>query len=241
MAVGAGPSDAPAPVLRDLPGAAVPGQGSRWGGDGWLLVRGGGGAAPGGTFYGASQAGAVLRYRLAPASAHAPELYLRGAAALAAAPGQDAAVGFGLRPFPRLPVRIGGEVRATRNRFSTRLRPALVAVSELPPQALPLGFTGDLYAQGGWIGGPAAQAFGDLQVHAEHPAGRAGLWQPRLGAGLWAAGQRGAERLDIGPVASVTGRVGAGPLLRLELDWRLRAAGNAAPGSGPALVLAASF
>lgn len=53
----------------------------RWSGDGWLLLRRGGsarvatGAAP--ATYGASQAGAVIRYRLDPGSRHRPEAYLR--------------------------------------------------------------------------------------------------------------------------------------------------------------------
>ena len=214
---------------------------SRWSGDAWLLWRGGAEVAPGGTFYGASQLGAVVRYRLDPASPKRPAVYLRAAAALAATPQQDAALGVGLRPLAGLPLQVGLEGRVTANRFATRLRPAVLAVTELPSWPLPLGFTGELYAQAGWIGGPAAGLFGDLQVRAERPWGDGRTWQPRLGAALWAAGQRGAQRLDLGPVASLQGRVEAGPLVRFELGWRLRAAGNAAPGSGPALVLASSF
>lgn len=213
----------------------------RWSADAWLLWRGGAGAVGGATFYGASQAGAVVRYRLQAADPHRPVVYLRAAAALAATAEQDAALGIGLRPLPGMPVMAGLEARLTRSRFATRLHPAVLAVSELPPVGLPFKLVGDLYAQGGWIAGPDAGAFGELQFKAERAlAGRAG-WHARIGAGLWAAGQSGAQRLDLGPVASVIGRAGNGPLLRLEVDWRLRAAGNAAPGSGPALVLASGF
>lgn len=166
---------------------------------------------------------------------------MRVAAALAAAAEQDAAVGIGLRPLPGVPLLAAVEARMMHNRFASRLRPAVVAVTELPPLPLPLGLAAECYAQGGWIGGSAGGLFGDLQLRAERLLVDRTRWQPRIGAGLWAAGQRGAQRLDLGPVASLSGRVGSGPYLRLELDWRLRLAGNAAPGSGPALVLASSF
>ena len=58
----------------------------RWSADGWLLWRRGSTLAPAGGLltpsYGASQAGVVLRYRLAPGSALRPAAYLRATAAL---------------------------------------------------------------------------------------------------------------------------------------------------------------
>jgi hypothetical protein len=44
-------------------------------------------------------------------------------------------------------------------------------------------------------------------------------------------------RLDIGPRASMRVR----PNMRVHLDWRQRLVGNAEPGSGPAVTLAADF
>lgn len=223
------------------PGATEPHRDRRWSGDAWLLGRGDAPGAVSGPFYGASQVGAVLRYRLIPRSPLRPTLYLRGAAALDPAPEQDAALGVAFRPVSRLPLAIGVECRMTRNRYASRLHPALVAVAGLPPRSLPGGFTAELYAQGGWIGGPRPEAFGDLQVRAERVVRGTAGWQARLGGGLWAAGQRGAGRIDLGPVASLSGPLASGATVRFELDWRLRAAGNAAPGSGPALVVATSF
>ena len=62
-----------------------------------------------------------------------------------------------------------------------------------------------------------------------------------LGAGVWGAAQADGALID---------RLDAGPSLRLRhdrlplglsADWRFRLAGNAEPGSGPALTVYASF
>jgi hypothetical protein len=80
------------PVLASPPVPYLPAarqQALRWSADGWILWRQGGngfnlpGAGlPGASLpagaYGSSQAGVVLRYRLAPASPLRPTLYLRG-------------------------------------------------------------------------------------------------------------------------------------------------------------------
>ena len=56
--------------------------------------------------YGRSQAGAVLRYRLAPASAHSPQAYIRASSALAGPLDKDLAAGLSGRPVPRVPLRV---------------------------------------------------------------------------------------------------------------------------------------
>ena len=61
-----------------------------------------------------------------------------------------------------------------------------------------------------------------------------------MGAGAWAAAQPGLSRLDLGPQAALRLPV-AGHAMTLAADWRLRAAGNAAPGSGPTLTLTTDF
>ncbi len=95
------------------------------------------------------------------------------------------------------------------------------------------GEAGLIPAGGDWFAG--GQASAELR----------GTWRSvrwAAGAGLWAAGQAtGADTI---------GRVDVGPLLRvahpavpamLQIDWRLRAAGEAEPGSGPAVTVSASF
>ncbi|MBS0285465.1 MAG: hypothetical protein JSS15_13700, partial [Proteobacteria bacterium] len=57
--------------------------------------------------------------------------------------------------------------------------------------------------------------------------------------GAWGGAQRGAARLDVGPAAGVA--VPAAMPLRISLEWRQRIAGDARPGSGPALSIGADF
>lgn len=228
---------------RGPAGASLP----RWSADGWLYLRRGT-ADPitfprltsGGT-YGSSQTGAILRYRLAPADAHRPTLYLRGAAALNGTREQEAALGFAARPLARLPIAAMAELRATRDAQGTRARPAVALVTELPPQKLPFGFTGEAYGQAGYVGGRAATAYVDGLIRAERPLGTVAGAEINAGGGAWGAKQRGASRVDVGPVASVRLRLGDTASARLEADWRFRVAGRAHPGSGPALTLSAGF
>ncbi len=216
----------------------------RWSGDGWLLLRGGNGTiAPGPTYgnYGASQAGAVIRYRLDPRDVRKSSAYLRATAALNGTREQEAALGLSARPLARVPVVAMAEVRAFRDTSGVRLRPAVLLVTELPPQKLPLGFSGEIYAQGGYIGGRNSTAFIDGLARAERPVTDISGAALRAGGGAWGAKQRGAGRLDLGPVASVTVRLSDSASARLEADWRFRVAGRAKPDSGPALTLSAGF
>lgn len=224
---------------------------SRWSGDGWLLLRRGGngfnlpGAGlPGANLpsgaYGASQAGAVIRYRLAPASSYRPSLYLRATSALHSPRGEEVAAGLSVRPLPRVPLAAMVEARATRTMTGTVVRPAAAVVSELPPVDLPLGLRGEAYVQAGYVGGRGATAFADGQARLERRLVSAGRWQLRAGGGTWGGAQKGAKRLDVGPTATLD--VPLGPINgRLAADWRFRVAGNAAPTSGPALTLSAGF
>lgn len=218
---------------------------TRWSGDGWLLLRDGGSAvalAAGAAGYGGSQAGAVVRYRLAGESALRPTAYVRLAGALGGvAIDKQAALGLSVRPLPRLPVALLVEGRVQQSDSGTRLRPAVALVSELPPQRLPLGVDAEFYGQVGWVGASAATGFFDAQLTADRPVGPiAPGMELRAGAGVWSGGQRGAARLDVGPRLALRMNLGA-VSARLALDWRLRVAGQALPGSGPALTLAAGF
>lgn len=216
---------------------------SRWSGDGWVFYRRGSGdpAAAAGLFptYGASQAGGLVRYALAPGSSRAPQAYLRVSRALDVAQ-SEAAAGLSLRPLPGVPVRVLGEARLQRDAGQTRLRPAASVISELPPVRLPLAAQGELYAQAGYVAGKQATPFFDAQATVERALLAAGPAELSVGAGAWAGGQKGSARLDLGPRASL--RVGLGEVSsRLAFDWRFRVAGNARPGSGPAVTFSAGF
>ncbi len=230
------PDALPAP----RPDPAAP---SRWSGDGWVLLRRGSDGlttAPSFARYGASQAGAVLRYRLVPASPLRPQANLRLTRALVGSRESEAAAGLSLRPLGGVPLRLYGEGRVQRVAGDTRLRPAASLVTELPLLALPLGAEAEVYAQGGYVGGTDATPFFDAQLTADRKLAARGPAELRLGAGVWAGGQEGASRIDLGPRATLRLRIGEAPS-RLALDWRFRVAGNAAPASGPALTLSAGF
>ena len=195
--------------------------------------------------YGASQAGGVLQYRLAPSSRRDPRLYTRAYRALVSRGESELALGASLRPLPRVPVRLAGEVRYTDAAFSETFRPAAYAVTELAPVRLPLGTVLEVYGQGGWVGGPGETPFADGQATVTRPLPVvARLTDERLrlslGAGAWGGAQRDAQRLDLGPTLRLDLRIGKVPA-RVSVDWRLRVAGDAAPGSGVAATVATGF
>lgn len=217
----------------------------RWSFDAWLLLRPGGTGepVPGGRLasYGASQAGAVIRYRLAPGIPHRPTAYARATQALAAGKESELAAGIAARPLPALPVSVYSEVRVTRHGSGeAELRPAAFAVTEFPPVPLPLGLRGEAYAQAGYVGGKFATAFADGQARVDGEVARFDLAEVRAGAGVWAGAQKGAARLDVGPTASLDLALGDAPA-RLALDYRWRIAGDAAPGRGIAVTLSTGF
>jgi len=216
----------------------------RWSADGWVLLRreaGFSSLATSGGSYGASQIGAVLRYRLDRTSANKPSLYLRTSAALNGTREQEAAFGMSLRPVARLPLLAFGEARVSRSATGTQIRPAAFIVTELPPARLPLGVRGEAYVQAGYVGGKGASAFVDGQVRIDTKLFSLGKSEMRFGGGAWGGAQVGASRLDVGPSASLSFRLENTASARLSADWRFRVAGNAAPASGPALTLSAGF
>lgn len=235
------PAAAP-PLQASLPQHAPPYAGSRWSADAWLMARQDttGGIASGRPSYGRSQAGAVLRYRLIPDSARGPQVYLRGSSALAGPLERDFAAGLSARPLPRVPVRVALEARVSQTAQGTELRPAAIAVTELPPVRLPGGLQAEAYVQGGYVGGRFATAFVDGQARVERAVARIGEAEVTAGAGAWGGAQEGAARLDVGPSAAVSFRLGD-TRGRVAADYRFRVAGDAEPRSGPALTLSAGF
>lgn len=225
--------------------AAAPSSPDRWSSDSWLLLRPdssgevSAGARPAG--YGASQAGAVVRYRLAPDSGHRPALYARASQALAGGKDSELAAGIAARPLPAVPVSLYAEMRATQGSGgAVKLRPAAFAVTELPPARLPLGLHGEAYVQAGYVGGAFATAFVDGQARIDRELARFSLGAVRTGVGVWGGAQKGAARLDVGPSAAFQLDLGPAPA-RLAVDYRVRVAGNAAPGTGVAVTLSTGF
>ena len=239
----------PQSLLRD--GDALPdlarvraGAERRWSGDGWLMWRQGGAAPVHGLApptYGASQGGAVLRYRLAAASALQPTLYLRVTGAMDGSGEADSAFGFSARPIAGLPLTAAVEARVSRfSNGSTHLRPAAMVITELEPQPMPFAMRAEIYGAAGYVGGPGATAFVDGQLRVDHHVATVGPSEIRAGGGVWGGAQQGASRVDVGPTASI-GLASGHAAARLRFDWRMRVAGDAAPTSGPAVTIAAGF
>ncbi len=217
----------------------------RWSMDAWTLLRKSGGRVPrAGTLpatYGASQAGAVLRYRIAMDDPRRPTAYLRTTSSVGAINETTAALGLSARPIPRLPVVAALEGRVTAQGGSRRVQPVAMAVTELPPIPLPGALRAEAYGQAGYVAGRYATPFADGQLRVDRSLLTVGRVEARAGGGVWGGIQKGASRLDAGPGATVSMPLTSKVFGRLALDWRFRVAGNAEPGSGPAVTVAAGF
>ncbi|HEY6814593.1 MAG TPA: hypothetical protein VI168_03545, partial [Croceibacterium sp.] len=146
---------AAAPLLASLPQHAPRSTGARLSADAWLMLRQDTTTpvVSGRPSYGRSQAGAVLRYRLARSSPHGPQAYLRASSAVTGPRDGDLAAGLSARPVPRVPLRVALEARIGRTDAGTELRPAAIAVTEFAPLALPHRVRAEAYVQGGYVGG----------------------------------------------------------------------------------------
>lgn len=233
---------APAGEAKSLNAAQA--DAARWSLDAWAFWRDGShrlssdaGRSP---VYGASQLGAVMRYRLAPSSSHDPRAYVRAYKALVTDGESELAAGLSARPVGQLPLRAHAELRATRFARSTEIRPAAFVTTELPQKELGLGVRGEVYAQAGYVGGEGATAFADGQLHLMKGVSEFDLGKISVGGASWAGAQEGSNRLDIGPSMRLDIEVGGTPA-RVSVDWRERVAGNAEPGSGVAVTLSTRF
>jgi hypothetical protein len=207
---------------------------SRWSGSAWLLVRQGGAGplAPGGTL-GGSQAGARLAYRFAGGPSRPLALTARLSGPLGRA-GAEGAVGVEWRPIAAFPFSMLAERRQALGR-EARSAFAFAVHGGVSRHQVARGVTLDGYAQAGIVGARSRDLFADGSASLSVGAGRV-----EIGAGVWAGAQPGASRLDLGPRLSVRLPASTGSL-RLSAEWRIRVAGDARPGSGPALTLGAGF
>lgn len=240
------PLAAPPPILIDRPVAAyreiltpvgtspaqvsLPPLDSRWSASAWLVARPGSGvgAAPGGQL-GGSQAGVRLSYLL-------DRRQRIGAFARITAPrsgrGKEAAVGVEWQPL-RAPVRLVAERRFGLDDIPGGTGVGIVAGVDT---SLPAGFRLEAYGQSGAIYRDRIEPYADGSARVTRRLVSIGGADLALGGGVWGGAQRGASRLDLGPSVSVSVKS-----LRLSLDWRQRVAGDALPGSGPALTLGSDF
>lgn len=213
----------------------LPPDAGRWSASAWLLVRqsrGGTPLAPGGLL-GGDQAGARLLYRLNGSPERALSLSGRLYAPLGRPGSAEAAVGVDWRPIAGIPVNILAERRQALGREGR----SAFSLTLYGGRSLELrnGIRLETYAQAGIVGARRRDLFADGAVRIGVPVGPV-----EIGGGAWAAAQPGARRLDVGPQVSF--RLPVERMnLRVSADWRLRVAGNAEPGSGPALTLGTDF
>ncbi len=201
----------------------------------WALLRGRpapistpSAIASGGTL-GGSQAGARLTYnldrKLALAMRMNSEIGKRGG---------EVAAGLRFQPIARVPVWISAERRQRVGKYGGgRNAFALFAEGGLWGQKLPLGFQFDGYAQAGVVGLRKRDKFVDGAMTVTRPL--TGRFSG--GLGFWGGAQPGVYRVDAGP--RLTYRLN--DAIAVHVDYRQRLAGNAEPGSGPAVTVAGNF
>lgn len=256
----AGPGGGPRPGDPSFPGSnpppfAAPDPGKpnaepdRWSLDAWVFAREGSRSAPIAQtrvpIYGASQAGAILQFRADPDASRDPRVFVRAYQALVPNGESELALGVSARPVQAMPVRAVVELRGVEDSVGSDLRPAAYAVTEIAPITLSAGFDLEAYGGAGYVGGRAETFFADGQIGLFREVATldgVGNRPVRLsiGGGAWGGAQTGAERLDIGPSVRIDMTLGEKPV-RLSVDYRGRAAGDAAPGSGVAATLSTRF
>lgn len=212
----------------------------RWHGSGWLLWRDGG-ASPGEAIpvsrLGGSQAGLRIDYDLmSQTSSVQASAYGRVTSALASPAAPEAAIGLSIQPVRSIPVRIAAERRIALGKGGRNAN-SVMAVGGFGPAPIGPALMAEGYAQTGLVGFRRQDAFVDGKLSLLAPLSQSPI---RIGAALSGGAQPGASRLDIGPELQV--RLPLPQLsARIAVEWRERVAGDARPGSGLAMTLAADF
>ena len=150
---------------------------------------------------------------------------------------RELALGMRLQPSKSLPMTITAE-RRFRSTGADHF--AVYAAGGKGGIRLPAGFTLDAFGQAGVVSGQNKTHFFDVRAVADRRILPQMPLPLHIGAGIWTGGQRGATRVDIGPSFRTELPLGQ-TKVRLTADWRVRVAGNADPGNGPALTLSTGF
>jgi hypothetical protein len=201
----------------------------------WALLRAQGAGIAGtqslasGGSLGASQTGARLAYNFTPQLAAT----LRASSAVGRRGGEVAA-GVRIQPVRAIPLWITAERRQRVGRYGGgRSAFAIFFEAGVYDRPVPMHFLLNSYLEGGVVGFHSRDRFIDGALTLTRPVYK----QFSAGVGVWGGAQPGVYRVDAGP--RVTMRVRNN--IRVHFDWRQRLAGNAAPGSGPAVTLAGDF
>ena len=137
--------------------------------------------------------------------------------------------GFGLIAEQRFALDRGG-----------RTAPSMTAYGGVSDIALGHGIRFDGYVQAGAVGVSNTAAFIDGAARIEHTLVERNHSRLSGGVALSGGAQPGVRRVDVGP--QMVARVPvAGTPVRVSAEWRQRIAGNATPGSGPAVTVGVDF
>jgi hypothetical protein len=197
---------------------------------------------------GGGQAGVAVAYTFDPLARRPVSAFARMVSA--AAPDgtldpdtAEAAIGLRWRPFPKAPLALDAERRFAigifaRDAWAARVSGGGGGRTQLGP--VPLLW--DAYGEAGVVGEKRADFYAGGQARGGVPLLALGNLSLDAGAGLWAAGQRSGDvstgRLDLGPSI----RMGMSPSpFSAQLDYRVKAAGDAEPGTGLALTVSGNF
>lgn len=223
----------------------------RWSVSAYTLARDGasGDSLAASPVLGGGQSGATISYALDPLARRPLSAIARITAASTPAGTLDretaeAALGLRWKPLPGTPLAIDVERRIAlgimaRNDWALRLSGGGQHRGRLG--GMPLHYEG--YAEAGLVGFRASpDLYAGGQARAATPLASLGRVSFDAGLGGWAAMQRdlgvAASRVDIGPSTGIA--IAPWPF-HARIDYRLRAAGNAMPGSGPVVTVAGSF
>lgn len=193
---------------------------------------------PGGTArLGGSQSAVRLGYLVDPQMSL--RAYVRATHTPGRRDGGDVAVGVALRPVRSVPVDLYLE-RRTVVAGSEPDTTLVYAAGGFDNYRLPHDFRLSGYGQAGVAHYGDLVGFADAAVVVQRDVASVRGVRLALGSIAAVSVQPGARRLDAGPRASLL-LTDVGQGARIALDWREQVAGNARPGSGLALTLAADF
>jgi len=213
----------------------------RWSLYSWAFLRANGTSDIASPFaqYGGNQAGAILTYRFLGNRDRNVSAYVRTTSELSSNGQERLAAGLVSKPLKNLPISLHSEVRydlGTENSVSA----ALFVSGGTGPDRIGSVIDLESYAQAGLALNGDSIGFFDASAILSRPIWQKDETKLSLGLGVWAGGQEGAARLDVGPRIDLRLPVSR-KSIRMSVDWRQRVAGNAVPDSGLAFTISGDF
>ncbi|WP_229956296.1 hypothetical protein [Parasphingorhabdus litoris] len=189
--------------------------------------------------YGASQAGAILTYRMLGDNSRHVSAFGRASTALSSSGEEELAVGIKAKALAHIPVSFYAEQRFGAGDGDNRGTAFYLAGGSGPDTVLP-GIRLETYGQMGYVFGQDDSYFFDVSASLQKQLIERDKKKITAGAAIWSSGQEGATRIDIGPRLRFHIPVDQVDM-QISLDWRERIGGNANPGSGAAVTLSTGF